>query len=203
MLSRCRWRNAKNATFAAIRMQIFAINFCICKYCALWESSLCILWLIRLNFQLESSSALRWHSALFVPRPKGVPFHWVQHILRVYSHSRNFGGKGIRCCACQMWCLYDQRSLQIDPSIALDKVTLLGCGVTTGYGSPINWCPVSEGSNVGVWGMGAIGVSVLMGVRDRKAKNIVAIDINPDRLKLGLDNYFSEILVKKIVQKVS
>lgn len=42
----------------------------------------------------------------------------------------------------------------------MDKAALLGCGVTTGYGSPINVLPVKEGSTVGVFGLGAIGMVV-------------------------------------------
>uniref|UniRef100_A0A183C2P9 ADH_N domain-containing protein n=1 Tax=Globodera pallida TaxID=36090 RepID=A0A183C2P9_GLOPA len=65
---------------------------------------------------------------------------------------------------------------KIDQSVPLDKAALLGCGVPTGYGSPIKGCPVNAGSTVGVWGLGAVGLAVVMGARDMGAKNIVAID---------------------------
>uniref|UniRef100_A0A914HX06 Uncharacterized protein n=1 Tax=Globodera rostochiensis TaxID=31243 RepID=A0A914HX06_GLORO len=74
---------------------------------------------------------------------------------------------------------------KIDQSVPLDKAALLGCGVPTGYGSPIKGCPINAGSTVGVWGLGAVGLAVVMGARDMGAKNIVAIDVNPDRLKLA------------------
>ncbi|KAL3086940.1 hypothetical protein niasHT_021804 [Heterodera trifolii] len=72
---------------------------------------------------------------------------------------------------------------KIDPSLPLDRMALLGCGVTTGYGSPIKGCPIRAGSTVGVWGMGAVGLAAVMGARDMGAKRIVAIDVNTDRLK--------------------
>ncbi|KAL3119574.1 hypothetical protein niasHT_010160 [Heterodera trifolii] len=74
---------------------------------------------------------------------------------------------------------------KIDPTVPLDKAALLGCGIATGYGSPVKGCPINEGSTVGVWGMGAVGLAVVMGARDKGAKRIVAIDVNPDRLKLA------------------
>ncbi|KAL3070732.1 hypothetical protein niasHT_036402 [Heterodera trifolii] len=74
---------------------------------------------------------------------------------------------------------------EIDPTVPLDKAALLGCGIATGYGSPVKGCPITEGSTVGVWGMGAVGLAVVMGARDKGAKRIVAIDVNPDRLKLA------------------
>ncbi|KAL3074241.1 hypothetical protein niasHS_015071 [Heterodera schachtii] len=72
---------------------------------------------------------------------------------------------------------------KIDPSVPLDRAALLGCGFSTGYGSPIKGCPIEMGSTVGVWGMGAVGLAAVMGARDNGAKDIVAIDVNGERLK--------------------
>ncbi|KAL3093562.1 hypothetical protein niasHS_006202 [Heterodera schachtii] len=84
-----------------------------------------------------------------------------------------------------LWPSTNFQCAQIDPTVPLDKAALLGCGIATGYGSPVKGCPITEGSTVGVWGMGAVGLAVVMGARDKGAKRIVAIDVNPDRLKLG------------------
>lgn len=42
---------------------------------------------------------------------------------------------------------------KIDPKAPLDKVCLLGCGVTTGIGAVLNTAKVEKGSNVAVFGM--------------------------------------------------
>uniref|UniRef100_A0A914NJZ1 Alcohol dehydrogenase n=1 Tax=Meloidogyne incognita TaxID=6306 RepID=A0A914NJZ1_MELIC len=72
---------------------------------------------------------------------------------------------------------------KINPKAPLDKVCLIGCGVTTGYGAPFNSCNVTKGSTVGVWGMGAIGLSIVLGCKAKGAEKIVGIDCNEERLK--------------------
>ena len=54
---------------------------------------------------------------------------------------------------------------KINPEAPLDKVCLLGCGITTGYGAAINTAKVSPGSNVVVFGLGGVGLSVIQGAK--------------------------------------
>lgn len=67
---------------------------------------------------------------------------------------------------------------KINPEAPLDKVCLLGCGVTTGIGAVLNTAKVEPGANVVVFGMGGIGLSVIQGAKMARAKQIIAIDIN-------------------------
>ncbi|VDM63607.1 unnamed protein product [Angiostrongylus costaricensis] len=66
---------------------------------------------------------------------------------------------------------------KINPKAPLEKVCLLGCGVSTGYGAVLNTCKVEPGSTVAVWGLGAVGLAVIMGAKLVGAKRIVAIDV--------------------------
>lgn len=70
---------------------------------------------------------------------------------------------------------------KIDEKAPLDKVCLLGCGVTTGIGAVHNTAKVEEGSNIAVFGIGGIGLSVIQGAVQRKAKMIIAVDINDEK----------------------
>lgn len=63
----------------------------------------------------------------------------------------------------------------------LDKVCLLGCGITTGIGAVVNTAKVKEGSSVAVFGCGAIGLSCIQGAVMAKAGRIFAVDINPEK----------------------
>ena len=63
----------------------------------------------------------------------------------------------------------------------LDKICLLGCGITTGIGAVLNTAKVTPGSSVAVFGLGGIGLSVIQGAVLAKAGRIIAIDINPDK----------------------
>lgn len=66
---------------------------------------------------------------------------------------------------------------KIPLNVPLDKVCLLGCGVSTGYGAALKHCKVEAGSRVAVWGLGAIGLAVVMGAKKAGAKEIIAIDL--------------------------
>ncbi|PSB07175.1 S-(hydroxymethyl)glutathione dehydrogenase/class III alcohol dehydrogenase [Pleurocapsa sp. CCALA 161] len=61
----------------------------------------------------------------------------------------------------------------------LDKVCLIGCGVTTGLGAVINTAKVEPGANVVVFGLGGIGLSVIQGAKMVGASQIVGVDLNP------------------------
>ena len=74
---------------------------------------------------------------------------------------------------------------KINPKAPLDKVCLLGCGITTGIGAVFNTAKVEAGSTVAVFGLGGIGLSVVQGAVMAKAKKIMAIDINEDKFELA------------------
>ncbi|MDL0434125.1 S-(hydroxymethyl)glutathione dehydrogenase/class III alcohol dehydrogenase, partial [Marinobacter sp. TBZ242] len=67
----------------------------------------------------------------------------------------------------------------------LDKICLLGCGVTTGIGAVLNTAKVEPGATVAVFGLGAIGLAVIQGALMAKASRIIAIDVNPDKFELA------------------
>eukprot|EP00123_Amoebidium_parasiticum_P001518 comp12630_c0_seq1/m.7675 comp12630_c0_seq1/g.7675 ORF comp12630_c0_seq1/g.7675 comp12630_c0_seq1/m.7675 type:complete len:381 (-) comp12630_c0_seq1:408-1550(-) len=68
---------------------------------------------------------------------------------------------------------------KVDDKAPLDRVCLLGCGITTGYGAALNTAGVEAGSNVAVFGIGCVGLAVIMGAKKAGAGRIFAIDINP------------------------
>ena len=69
----------------------------------------------------------------------------------------------------------------------LDKVCLIGCGVTTGLGAVINTAKVEPGANVVVFGLGGIGLNVIQGAKMVGASQIVGVDINSDKQKMAED----------------
>lgn len=76
---------------------------------------------------------------------------------------------------------------KISKEAPLEKVCLLGCGVTTGMGAVTNTANVQEGDTVAVFGLGGIGLSVIIGARMAKAGRIIAIDINEDKFQIAKD----------------
>ncbi|MAV27410.1 MAG: S-(hydroxymethyl)glutathione dehydrogenase/class III alcohol dehydrogenase [Gammaproteobacteria bacterium] len=74
---------------------------------------------------------------------------------------------------------------KISPEAPLDKVCLLGCGVTTGIGAVRNTAKVEPGSTVAIFGLGGIGLSVVQGAVMAKAERIIAVDTNPDKFEMA------------------
>ena len=66
--------------------------------------------------------------------------------------------------------------VKVDDGTALDKAALVGCGVTTGFGSAVRTAEVRAGETVIVMGIGGIGINAVQGARIAGARNIVAID---------------------------
>ena len=95
---------------------------------------------------------------------------------------------------------------KINPKEPLDKVCLLGCGITTGIGAVLNTAKVRPGSTVAVFGLGGIGLSVVQGAVMAKASRIIAVDLNPGKWtmakSLGATDYVNPKDYDKPVQQV-
>ncbi len=96
---------------------------------------------------------------------------------------------------------------KINPEAPLEKVCLLGCGVTTGIGAVLKTARVEEGASIAVFGLGGIGLSVIQGAKMAKAGKVIAIDVNPGKFalaeKLGATECINpKDLSKDIVQEI-
>lgn len=74
---------------------------------------------------------------------------------------------------------------KVNPRAPLEKICLLGCGITTGIGAVLHTAKVEPGSSVAVFGLGGIGLSVIQGAVMAKASRILAVDINPDKYAMA------------------
>ena len=74
---------------------------------------------------------------------------------------------------------------KINPAAPLDKVCLLGCGITTGIGAVLNTAKVRPGSTAAVFGLGGIGLSVIQGLVMAKAERIIAVDMNEKKFEMA------------------
>jgi len=74
---------------------------------------------------------------------------------------------------------------KIPKEAPLEKVCLLGCGVTTGIGAVLNTAKVEEGATVAIFGLGGIGLAAIIGAAMAKASRIIAIDVNPGKFDIA------------------
>ena len=90
----------------------------------------------------------------------------------------------VGCSTFSEYAVISEKNLcKINEKAPLDKVCLLSCGVTTGYGAAVNTAKVKPGSTCAIWGLGALGLAAIMGCKSSGASRIFAIDINPSKFK--------------------
>ncbi len=75
--------------------------------------------------------------------------------------------------------VHENSVVKIDDDIPLDKAALVGCGVTTGFGTAVYGAEVSAGDTVVVFGIGGVGANAVQGARIAGATRIIAIDPAP------------------------
>ena len=73
-------------------------------------------------------------------------------------------------------CVVHESAVKVLDDLPLDKLCLLGCGATTGWGSAIYAAEVRPGDNVAVVGVGGLGSAAVQGARLAGAERIFAID---------------------------
>ena len=95
---------------------------------------------------------------------------------------------------------------KINPEAPLEKVCLLGCGITTGIGAVLNTAKVEPGSSVAIFGLGGIGLSAVQGAVMAKAGRIIAVDINEEKFvlakQLGATDFINPKKYDKPIQDV-
>jgi S-(hydroxymethyl)glutathione dehydrogenase/alcohol dehydrogenase len=74
---------------------------------------------------------------------------------------------------------------KINKEAPLDKVCLLGCGVTTGIGAVTKTANVEPGASIAIFGLGGIGLSVVQGAVLANAGRIIAVDTNSDKFEMA------------------
>ncbi len=69
--------------------------------------------------------------------------------------------------------------------VPLEKVCLLGCGFTTGFGAATNAVHIRPGETVTIVGCGGLGLAAVQGARMSSAGKIIAVDLHPEKLEMA------------------
>jgi len=90
--------------------------------------------------------------------------------------------------------------VRVTEKAPLEKVCLLGCGITTAWGAVTKLSGVAN-STVGVFGCGCIGLGVINGAKVMGASRIIAIDTNPKKeswaKQFGADEFVNPTTLPK------
>lgn len=87
--------------------------------------------------------------------------------------------------------------VKIDPSVPLEVACLVGCGVTTGYGSAVRTADVRPGDDVAIVGLGGVGMAALQGAVSAGARYVFAVEPvewkRDQALKFGATHVYPDI----------
>jgi aryl-alcohol dehydrogenase len=79
----------------------------------------------------------------------------------------------------------ERNAVVIDPSLPLELLGPLGCGVQTGAAAVLLGLGVRAGDSVAVYGAGAVGLSAVMAAKLAGASPIIAVDLHANRRELA------------------
>ncbi|GLT64933.1 hypothetical protein SLA2020_373940 [Shorea laevis] len=95
---------------------------------------------------------------------------------------------------------------KINPAAPLDKICVLSCGISTGFGATVNVAKPKKGQSVAIFGLGAVGLAAAEGARLSGASRIIGIDLNPSRFeeakKFGVTEFVNPKDYDKPIQQV-
>ena len=83
----------------------------------------------------------------------------------------------------------------------LEKVCLLGCGVTTGYGAVHNTMKVEAGATAAVFGLGGVGLAVVMALKEAGCAKIIGVDTNPKKEAVAREFGITHFVNPKDIQE--
>jgi S-(hydroxymethyl)glutathione dehydrogenase / alcohol dehydrogenase len=78
-------------------------------------------------------------------------------------------------------------AIPIPDAVPPEVAALIGCCVTTGVGAVLKTAQVTPGASVAVFGLGGVGLSVVMGAVVAGATRIIAIDRVAEKLDRAID----------------
>jgi len=97
--------------------------------------------------------------------------------------------------------LHEESVAKISKDAPLDKVCLLGCGVSTGLGAVWNTAKVEKGSTVAVFGLGTLGLACIDGAKISGASRIIGVDLNALKFQRAMDFGATECINPKDYDK--
>ena len=93
--------------------------------------------------------------------------------------------------------VHETSVVKIDPSVPFEVACLVGCGVTTGYGSATRTADIRPGEDVAIVGIGGVGMAALQGAVTAGARYVFAVDPvewkRDQALKFGATHVYESI----------
>ena len=79
----------------------------------------------------------------------------------------------------------DASLVKVPEYLPLERLCLLGCGFTTGFGSSTNAIKIKPGETVTIVGCGGLGMAAVQGARISGAGKIIVVDVHEEKLAMA------------------
>ncbi|KAF5207952.1 alcohol dehydrogenase [Thalictrum thalictroides] len=143
-------------------LTVFTGECMTCKHCSSGKSNMCQILGLERRGLMHSDQKTRFSV-------RGKP---VYHYCAVSSFS-------------EYTVVHTGCAVKISSTVPLEKICLLSCGVAAGLGAAWKVADINKGSNVVIFGLGTVGLSVAQGAKLRGASRIIGVDTNPEKFDKG------------------
>ena len=93
--------------------------------------------------------------------------------------------------------VHENAVVKIRQDMPLDRASLIGCAIMTGYGAVVNTARIGPGDTVAVIACGGVGMAAVNSARVAGAERIIAIDLNADKLALAYELGATDVINPK------
>lgn len=92
--------------------------------------------------------------------------------------------------------------IKVDDDLPLENLGPLGCGIITGSATVLEGIKPEFGSTIAVFGCGSVGLSAIMAAKIAGCKQIIGVDIVPERLEMAKQLGATDVVNGKEVDTV-
>lgn len=119
-----------------------------------------------------------------------VCLSWIKGLgLDAFNSQYKLGGQVINAGAVTTFSDYtvvsENRVIKISKTAPADIAAIAGCAIATGCGIINNTLNAAKGSSVVVFGVGGIGLSIILGAKHRACSTVIAVDVLDSKLKFA------------------
>lgn len=116
------------------------------------------------------------NTAVKMPPGKAKRLTWNNQHLNQFLNISSFA---------EQMLVHENAVVKIRRDMPFDLAALLGCGVLTGYGAVVHSAKLEPGTTVAVLGCGGVGLSTIHAAKMAGASRVIAIDIDPAKMKMA------------------
>jgi Zn-dependent alcohol dehydrogenase len=78
-----------------------------------------------------------------------------------------------------------QMVVKLEPGVATDVTSIIGCAVMTGAGAALNAAQVRPGQSVAIIGVGGVGLSIVQACANLSAYPLIVVDLADEKLEFA------------------